>query len=78
MRGSVPTRFAPVLFGALLSTIMVSIVSAAVLIVNYGFTHDFFLRWLKSVATTWPIAFPTVLIVAPAVRWLVSYLTTPR
>lgn len=41
MRGSIPPHFAPILFGALLSIIMVSIVSASVIIVNQGFTTDF-------------------------------------
>lgn len=76
MRGSIPARYAPVLFGAILSTIMVSIVSAAVIVVNQGIGTDFLARWAKSVATTLPIAFPTVLVVAPTVRRVVSYLTT--
>ncbi|MDD5271605.1 MAG: DUF2798 domain-containing protein [Methylovulum sp.] len=77
MRGIVPARFAPILFGGLLSAIMVSIVSATVIIVNQGVTPDFLHRWLKSITTTWPIAFPTVLVVAPLVRRAVHYLTTP-
>lgn len=76
MRGSIPARFAPVLFGAILSTIMVSIVSAAVIIVNQGITTDFLARWVRSIATTLPIAFPIVLVVGPAVRQVVGYLTT--
>lgn len=75
MKGRIPARFAPILFGALLSAIMVSIVSAAVLIVDQGLTADFPTRWLKGFLTAWPIAFPTVLVVAPAVRKVVSHLT---
>jgi len=78
MRGTVHPRFASLLFGALLSIIMVSIVSAAVIVVNQGFTADFIARWMKSTASTWPIAFPAVLMVAPVVRRMVSYLTTPQ
>ena len=78
MRGSIPLRFAPIIFGAFLSAIMVSIVSAVVIIVNQGIAADFLTRWVRSVATTLPIAFPTVLVVAPAVRRVVGYLTTPR
>jgi len=75
MKGRLPVRFAPLLFGAIFSAIMVSVVSAAVLLVNQGLTADFAARWLKSFLTTWPIAFPTVLVVAPTVRKWVSYLT---
>lgn len=77
MKGKVPARFAPILFGALLSGIMVSIVSASVLLLNQGLTADFVMRWVKSFASTWVVAFPTVLVVAPLVRRMVAYLTTP-
>ena len=76
MKGRIPVRFAPILFGAMLSAIMVSVVTAVVLLVNRGLAPDFAARWLKSFLTTWPIAFPTVLIVAPTVRRWVSYLTS--
>ena len=77
MKGKVPARFAPILFGALLSGIMVSIVSASVLLLNQGLTADFVMRWVKSFASTWVVAFPSVLVVAPLVRRMVAYLTTP-
>ncbi len=70
-------RYAPILFGALLSAIMVSIVSASVILINQG-TDDFISRWFTSTITTWPIAFPTVLVVAPLVRKLVMKLTTEQ
>ena len=44
MQGVIPARFAHILFGALLSGIMVSIVSASVLLINQGFTADFLAR----------------------------------
>lgn len=71
----ISNRFAPVLFSALLSAIMVCIVSAFVLIVAKGFHAGFLAQWLKSCVTTWPVAFPTVAIVAPMVRRLVSRIT---
>ncbi|GGY54526.1 hypothetical protein GCM10011297_29120 [Bacterioplanes sanyensis] len=70
-----PARFAPILFSALLSAIMVSIVSAFVLILSQGFQPNFAAQWLKSCITTWPIAFPTVAVVAPWVRRLVGRMT---
>ena len=53
-------RFAPIVFGALLSAIMTGIVSAFVLTFSQGLHPGFFAQWLKSCALTWPIAFPTV------------------
>jgi hypothetical protein len=78
MRGRIPVRFAPYLFGAFLSGIMVSVVSAVVLLVNRGLTAEFPALWLKSFLSAWPVAFPTVLLVAPTVRRCVNYLTSPR
>jgi hypothetical protein len=76
MKGRIPVRFAPILFGAMLSAIMVSVVSVVVLLVNQGLAADFAARWVRSFLTTWPIAFPTVLVVAPTVRKWVTYLTS--
>lgn len=72
----VSPHYAHIVFGALLSAIMVTIVSGCVIVINQGVPDDFFWRWLKSFATTWPIAFPTVLVVAPLVQRVVKWLTT--
>ncbi|HWT55348.1 MAG TPA: DUF2798 domain-containing protein [Rhodocyclaceae bacterium] len=71
----IPARFAPILFSALLSSIMVAIVSAFVLVTAQGIHPGLFAQWLKSCATTWPVAFPTVAVVAPMVRKMVGRLT---
>jgi hypothetical protein len=71
----IPVRFAPIVFGALLSAIMVALVSAFVIAVTQGLHPGFAAQWLKSCATTWPIAFPTVTLVAPWVRRLVGRVT---
>jgi hypothetical protein len=70
-----PTRFAPVLFAALLSAIMTCVVSAAVLVIHQGWTMDVLHAWPTSAFSTWLIAFPTVLLVAPLVRRLVTNVT---
>lgn len=72
----IPARFAPVLFSALLSAIMVCIVSAFVLATSQGIHSELLAQWLRSCLTTWPIAFPTVAIVAPWVRRIVGRMTT--
>lgn len=71
----IPAKFAPLLFGALLSAIMVAIVSAFVLLTTQGLHVGFGSQWLKSCLATWPIAFPTVTLVAPLVRKVVSRAT---
>jgi len=71
----IPVRFAPVVFSALLSAIMVSIVSAFVLIISKGIDAGFLSMWLKSCVTTWPVAFPTVFVVAPLVQRTIKRIT---
>lgn len=71
----IPARFAPIVFSALLSAIMVCIVSAFVLVISQGLHSDFVTQWLKSCLTTWPVAFPTVAVVAPWVRRIVGRVT---
>jgi hypothetical protein len=71
----IPARLAPILFGALLSAIMVAIVSAFVLATTQGIHSGSPAQWARSCVTTWPVAFPTVLLVAPWVRRIVGRLT---
>ncbi len=71
----IPVRYAPILFGALLSMIMVAVVSAFVLATSQGIHPGFLAQWAKSCITTWPLAFVTVTIVAPQVRKVVAKLT---
>ena len=71
----IPARFAPIIFRALLSAIMVCIVSAFVLVTSQGVHPDILEQWFKSCLTTWPIAFPTVALVAPWVRRIVERIT---
>jgi Protein of unknown function (DUF2798) len=71
----IPARFAPILFGALLSIIMVGLVSAFVIAITQGIHSGFAAQWFRSCVTTWPVAFPTVTLVAPWVRRVVGYLT---
>ncbi len=71
----IPSRYSNLLFGAMLSIIMVTIISGMVTLINQGFNAEFFTRWFKGFITTWPIAFPSVLVVAPFVRKVVAKLT---
>jgi len=71
----IPVRFAPIVFGALLSAIMVALVSGFVLVTTQGIHAGLPAQWLRSCATTWPVAFPTVTLVAPWVRKVVGRVT---
>lgn len=71
----IPNRFSPIVFGALLSAIMVAVVSGVVLALNQGVQQGFLWNWLRSCVTTWPVAFPTVTVVAPWVRRVVARIT---
>ncbi|NJN40287.1 MAG: DUF2798 domain-containing protein [Gammaproteobacteria bacterium] len=71
----IPARFAPILFGALLSAIMVGIVSGFVLAITQGVNPEFPAQWIRSCALTWPVAFPTVTLIAPWVRRVVGRMT---
>jgi Protein of unknown function (DUF2798) len=71
----IPTRFAPLLFSAMLSAIMVAIVSGYVLFTTQGMHPDLLTQWGRSCLRTWPIAFPTVFVVAPLVRRAVARMT---
>jgi hypothetical protein len=71
----IPARLAPILFSGLLSAVMVCIVSAFVLLTTQGIHPDLPAQWLRSCLTTWPVAFPTVALVAPWVRGVVGRMT---
>lgn len=71
----IPARLAPLAFGAILSAIMVAIVSAFVLATSRGLHAGFTAEWLRSCLTTWPVAFPAVTLVAPWVRRIVAGIT---
>jgi hypothetical protein len=73
----IPARFAPLLFSAILSAVMVAIVSGFVLFTSQGMHPDLLAQWARSGVRTWPIAFPTVFVVAPLVRRAVARLTAP-
>ncbi|MEZ5818679.1 MAG: DUF2798 domain-containing protein [Hyphomicrobiaceae bacterium] len=69
-----PSRFAPLLFGGLLSGLMSLIVSGVATLRTVGLPIDFLAQWLRAWTSSWPVAFAAVLVVAPAVRRLVAML----
>lgn len=70
----IPARFAPVLFGLILSGLMSLIVSGLSTARAVGLIEEFPGLWLGNWAVSWSIAFPTVLVVAPLTRRIVARL----
>ena len=69
-----PARFAPYLFGFILSGLMSAVVSAIATLRNAGLAEGVFGLWLNAWLLSWLIAFPVVLVVAPITRRLVGLL----
>ncbi len=71
----IAARFAPVLFGLILSGLMSCVVSGIATWRALGTHPGFIGDWAGSWAVSWAIAFPTVLIVAPVTRRIAGALT---
>lgn len=69
-----PTRYAPILFGFILSALMSFLVSGIATFRNAGLVDGFFNIWVNAWLPSWLIAFPVVLVVAPIARRLVGVL----
>lgn len=70
----IPARFAPVLFGFILSGIMSCLVSGIATWREIGLNDLFVGSWMGAWSFGWPAAFCIVLVVAPATRRLVAWL----
>jgi hypothetical protein len=60
-----PARYAPVLFGFILSALMSFLVSGIATLRNAGLVDGFLSIWIGAWLPSWLIAFPVVLVVAP-------------
>ncbi len=69
-----PLRFAPVLFGLILSGLMSLLVSGIATCRNAGSVDIFLDLWIGAWLPSWLIAFPVVLVVAPLTRGVVQRL----
>lgn len=69
-----PARFAPALFGFVLSGMMSFIVSGNSTFRNAGLADGFLGMWINAWVPSWLIAFPIVLVVAPFARRVVGLL----
>lgn len=71
-------RFAPLLFGLILSGLMSMLVSGLSTLRAVGPVHGFASLWASAWLMAWAVAFPAVLVMAPLARKLVERLTTAR
>jgi len=69
-----PKRFAPALFGLILSGLMSLLVSGISTYRAIGFGESYAGLWLSAWLTAWLVAFPVVLVLAPFARWAVGLL----
>lgn len=74
----IPARFAPVLFGLILSGIMSCMVSGIATLRAMGWSGDFLGQWMGAWFPSWAVAFPIVLVMAPIIRRLVAKLVIPE
>lgn len=69
-----PKRFAPALFGLILSCLMSLLVSGISTYRAIGLETSFPQVWISAWLTAWLVAFPVVLFVAPLARKAVTWL----
>jgi hypothetical protein len=69
-----PAKFAPVLFGLILSGLMSLLVSGISAYRAVGLGEGYVGVWTSSWLTAWLVAFPMVLLVAPLARRTVARL----
>jgi low affinity Fe/Cu permease len=61
-------------FALIMGLITTAVISFVLISVNLGFTEKFLVAWLRSWSISYVLAVSLVLIVAPRVQLLVSYL----
>ena len=71
-------KYQPVVFGFFMALLMSCLMSFVVSIFNVGFVNNILIIWLKAWVFSFIVAFPTVLVVAPIVRKLVTVCLKPE
>lgn len=71
----IPARFAPVLFGLMLSGLMSFVVSGITTLRAVGMSAGFAGVWIGGWLSAWLFAFPIVLAAAPLTRRVVERIT---
>ncbi len=77
MRRFLPRRLEPIAFGLMLTCIMTFSVSGLSTVLATGVHAGLPLLWLRAWMSSWAIAFPIVLFVAPFVRRVLDRIVLP-
>ena len=67
-----PAKYTPWVMPLILSFIMSSLISLINIIKALGLVDGLFVIWMQAWALSWVIAYPTVLLVLPIVKWIMS------
>ena len=76
-RGRLPARYAAIVSPLVLSLLMTFIVSFISTLKSLGFHASLPSIWMSAWGLSWLVAFPTLLMVLPAVRRIVGWLCEP-
>ena len=68
----IPSRYSPYVFSFFMSLLMSGVMSFCITALNLGWVTDLLWLWLKAWSAAFVIAFPTIVLVTPLVRKLVS------
>lgn len=71
----IPQKYAPLMFGLILSGLMSLLVSGISMFRAVGLVNGWVAAWIDAWLTAWLFAFPVVLLVAPLARVAVARLT---
>lgn len=67
-----PGRYFHLGFTIVMGTMMVTIMTFVITLVNVGWVPDFFARWAKAFAVAYVVALPVIYFVAPLARKLTA------
>lgn len=70
-------KYQHIVFALLMSLLMSCIMSFVISVFNVGLVHNIAAIWLKAWLFAFLIAFPTIMLVVPVVRYLVERLLRP-
>ena len=71
----IPKKYTGLLFAFIMSLLMAFLMSGVLTVVFVGLHNQFLTQWLSGFLHAWPIAFPSILVIAPVVRKIVFALT---
>ncbi len=69
----IPKQYTPLVFSFFMAFLMSGIMSCVITVFNIGWVENLLLIWLKAWAFAFVIAFPTIVLISPIVRKLVSF-----